>query len=95
MCNVLGIAYRNRRLNDTDLAVALRMLANLEIHTDAVVPSITDSLLLPLMQAYSLTAYDAVYLELAARLNLPLATFDSGLASASRLPGVELALQTN
>lgn len=95
MSNVLGIAYRNRRLNDGDLAIALTLFAALEIHTDTFVPSITNSLLLPLMQAFSLTAYDAVYLELAMRLNLPLATFDSRLASASKTAGVELALKAN
>jgi len=56
----------------------------------AWVPFLGTSLLLPLMEAYRLTAYDAVYLELALRLNLPLATLDTDLASASQECGLEL-----
>jgi predicted nucleic acid-binding protein len=42
------------------------------------------------MQLYELTAYDATYLELAMRLNLPLATLDLKLLSAARQAGVSL-----
>ena len=37
---------------------------------------------------YQLTIYDAQYLELASRVNLPLATFDEQLADAARAAGV-------
>jgi len=37
--------------------------------------------------AYRLTGYDAVYLELALRKNLPLATLDADLAQACRAAG--------
>jgi predicted nucleic acid-binding protein len=90
MANVLGISFRKGRLSEADLAVALNVFANLELHTDPLVPAISTSILLPLMQTYSLTAYDAVYLELAQRLNLPLATLDAGLVTASRQAGVVL-----
>jgi len=38
--------------------------------------------------SYQLTSYDAAYLELAIRLNLPLATLDEELARAGRAAGV-------
>ena len=40
-----------------------------------------------LARSYSLTAYDAMYLELALRKGVPLATFDSQLADATRKAG--------
>ena len=42
--------------------------------------------------AYGLTGYDAVYLELAQRLQLPLATLDDELRKAAQLAGVPLLL---
>jgi predicted nucleic acid-binding protein len=88
MANILGRAFRMQRLNEGDLAIVLKMFATLELHTDTVFPQISASVLLPLMQAYSLTAYDAVYLELAMRLSLPLATLDEELITAARDAGV-------
>lgn len=39
---------------------------------------------------YDLTSYDAVYLELVLRLQLPIATQDGALAEAARAAGVGL-----
>ena len=41
-------------------------------------------------QQFQLTAYDAVYLELARREGLPLATLDKGLPAAAKNPGMAL-----
>ncbi len=90
MANVLGLAFRKKRVSETDLSVSLKMLSTLEIQTDTAVQPIGRSVLLALMQAYSLTAYDAVYLELAIRLQVPLATFDADLATAAKSAGLEL-----
>jgi predicted nucleic acid-binding protein len=43
---------------------------------------------LRLGDAHRLTAYDAAYLELAHRRDLPLATLDAGLRTAARALGV-------
>lgn len=40
--------------------------------------------------AYGLTSYDAVYLELALRRQLPLATLDRELRAAANSLGIEL-----
>jgi predicted nucleic acid-binding protein len=45
-----------------------------------------------LADTYGLTVYDAVYLDLAQRMSLPLATFDKKLASAARQANVALAV---
>ena len=44
---------------------------------------------LELANRYSLSVYDAAYLELARRMRLPLATLDRALASAAQATGVE------
>jgi len=90
MANILGNSFRRQRLTESDLGILLRMFATLELYTDTVYAHIGNSVLLPLMQAYSLTAYDAVYLELAMRLDLPLATLDADLAAASQQAGIVL-----
>jgi predicted nucleic acid-binding protein len=45
-----------------------------------------------LAKAHSLSVYDAVYLELALRRGLPLATRDSALNKAARRSGVQTLL---
>lgn len=49
---------------------------------------------LDLALIYRLSVYDAAYLELALRRDLPLATLDGALLQAARISGVGLALQT-
>lgn len=46
--------------------------------------------IVPLARAHGLTAYDAVYLELAERRGLPLATLDQPLAAAARAINIEV-----
>ena len=47
-----------------------------------------------LARLYNLTMYDAMYLELALRLGLPLATLDRRLAQAASDAGVETLAMT-
>jgi len=46
-----------------------------------------------LAESYVLTIYDALYLDLALRLSLPLATLDRKLAAAAQRAGVPFAAQ--
>ena len=43
-----------------------------------------------LAEQHQISAYDATYLELAKRLNLPLATNDRALITAARVEGIAL-----
>ena len=45
---------------------------------------------LPLARVQQLTIYDAVYVDLARRLDLPLATLDISLGNAARAMGIIL-----
>jgi predicted nucleic acid-binding protein len=44
---------------------------------------------LSLARSHNLSAYDAVYLELALRRGLPLASLDGGLKAAAKAVGVQ------
>jgi predicted nucleic acid-binding protein len=47
-----------------------------------------------LFKCYDLTSYDAAYLELALRLQLPVATQDAALMEAARASGVGILKPT-
>ena len=67
-----------------------RFLAELDladIETEPDSPKRRQTVVLALARNYSLTAYDAMYLELALRRDAPLATFDRQLADAARKAG--------
>jgi len=81
--NVLGLALRKRRLTTADLRIAVDTLNALEIYADNPPCPKGFAVLLPLMEKLELTAYDATYLELAMRLDLPLATLDKKLIVAA------------
>jgi predicted nucleic acid-binding protein len=60
-------------------------LADIESETDS--PRLRQSAVMALARSHGLTAYDAMYLELALRRGAPLATFDQQLAEAIRKAG--------
>jgi predicted nucleic acid-binding protein len=59
--------------------------ADIETETDS--PRLRQSVVMALVRSHGLTAYDAMYLELALRRGAPLATFDRQLAEAVRKAG--------
>jgi len=60
-------------------------LADIESETDS--PRLRQSAVMALARSHGLTAYEAMYLELALRRGAPLATFDQQLAEAIRKAG--------
>ena len=79
--NVLLMAYRRRRINRDTLFQYLDVIAMLPIKIDTVAATQgnTMKVVCELAEEHGLTTYDASYLELAARLDLPLATLDTDL----------------
>ncbi len=67
------------------------MLAGLPITVDASTLDEALGPVLDLARAHNLSACDAVYLALAMREGLPLATPDQGLRAAATAVGVQLA----
>lgn len=85
--NSLIVNERRGRITEADTAIFLRGLSRLGIMLDRT-PE--ESAVLALARKYRLTVYDASYLELAQRENLPLATLDRTLRDAARAAGAEV-----
>jgi len=90
VANGLGMAERRGRLTQAGLQDALRLLRSLPLSVDEPASLSRSEPVLDLMRTHRLTAYDATYLELAARRGLPLATGDKALWRAAAAVGVTL-----
>jgi predicted nucleic acid-binding protein len=85
--NILMVGERRGRIDAVATAQFLVDLAHLPIQADGDPIS---EVVLGLSRRHRLSAYDAIYLELAERFSLPLATLDARLAGAARADGVPL-----
>jgi len=90
VANVLAISERRNRISPTSSAEFLTWLASREIESDSEAQGRAFDHLLPLCRAHRLTAYDAVYLDLALRRRLPLASLDDDLRAAAESLGLEV-----
>ena len=84
--NILRKACKRQRTTAQQAQEMLTLLNRLPIDTDNRAPD--TALLLKLALNHDLSTYDALYLELALRLQLPIATQDSALTKAARVAGV-------
>jgi len=90
VANVLEMGVRRKR-HDSDFRDAtLADLAQLPIQVDLETDQQAWSATLRLAERHQLTLYDAAYLELALRRNLPLATLDEDLRRAAKREKVQL-----
>jgi len=80
--NVLLSCQRNNRISKEHRLRALYIYDELPIATDTFTGKYAWQETIELADRYSLSLYDACYLELAMRLKLPLATFDKQLKKA-------------
>jgi len=87
--NVLRTACKRQVMIASQAQEMLAQLSRLPIEFNANAPE--PGLLLALALRHDLTSYDAAYLELALRLQLPIATQDAALAEAARIAGVGVA----
>ena len=88
--NVLAMAERKGRITATQSDAFIADLSKLAIERDEEAPDRAFTHLLPLCRAHRLTSYDAIYLELAIRRSLPLATLDADLRKTAKKLGVGL-----
>lgn len=79
--NVLRVAERRERLVTAQSLLFLDFLLELPIIIDETPQDFKDILLLS--KTYELSSYDAAYLDLAIRLQIPLATLDKNLKIAA------------
>jgi len=88
--NVLAMAERKRRITPAQSDAFIADLSKLAIERDDEAPNRAFTHLLALCRTHRLTSYDAIYLDLAIRRNLPLATLDNDLRRTARKLGVGL-----
>jgi predicted nucleic acid-binding protein len=82
--NVLRQSARRNRISGEYEVWSLNFLAQLPIAIDSSDPWVSARRIQALAVRHNLTAYDADYLELALRLQVPLATLDKELARAAQ-----------
>jgi len=87
--NTLLMGERRKRCSTADAASFLGILGGLAIEVDPETGSNATGTTLALARTHGLTLYDAAYLELAMRANLPLATLDKDLRTAAKKVGTK------
>ena len=86
--NSLMMAQRQRRLSVAQMEKAVANVRELRVDWDRRTNDFAWTRILSLAQRHGLSAYDASYLELAARTGLALATYDRPLAKAAENEGI-------
>ncbi len=90
VANSLQHGLRRNRIDEDDRDLGLADLSRLRISIDPETDRCAWSTTLALSSRYSLTIYDAAYLELAIRRRLSLASLDKALRAAAEAAGVRL-----
>lgn len=90
IANALLVGERSHRLREPEIRRFTTLLENLPFVQDAEPIGEYVSNVLPLARKYSLSAYDAAYLELSMRHSAPLATLDRKLRKAAERAGVKI-----
>lgn len=88
--NVIAKCQRLGKITHAQASAFVSLLAGLGIAIDASTSQRALHDTLDLARQFRLSAYDAAYLELALREQLPLATLDEALQNAAREAGVVL-----
>jgi predicted nucleic acid-binding protein len=90
VANAFQTAIRRQRIDAVYRDASLAELGLMPIAIDADTSTYAWSATLRLSERFSLTVYDAAYLELAQRRSLPLATLDRDLRAAAPALNIEL-----
>ena len=90
--NCLLVAVRRGRIARDRLAERLDILRDIPLRTDS---SLDYESAFRLAEKHELSAYDAVYLELAKRHAVPIATLDKALSQAAAREGLSLICNLN
>ena len=88
--NGLLFAARKKRIRPEQPELFWDELTRLPIELEAALDADRSRTVLLLAEKHTLTVYDAAYLELARRRQLPLGTLDAELHNAGRAEGVRL-----
>lgn len=88
--NVLALAERKGRITPAQSDAFVANLGKLGIERDDEAPDRAFAHLLVLCRTHGLTSYDAIYLDLAVRRSLPLATLDQDLRRTGEKLGLRI-----
>ena len=88
--NALLVATRRGRIGQGEWPEIRAYLDALPIEVDPVSGFRTWGAAFDLANAHGISVYDAMYLELAERMRMPLATLDRALRAAAQAAGVEV-----
>ena len=92
VANALLILWRRKKLDPDDYSEARMLLDRLPVSVDNDGPRLAATRIGDLAMEHELTVYDAAYLELAVRKQIPLASRDQSLTRAAQRLGVTLLL---
>lgn len=91
--SVLLNCEKHDEITDNDVARFLGFIEHLDIQTDTYTSFQAFNRTINVARKFNLSGYDASYLELALREDLPLATLDKDLAKAAKKAGVSFYLK--
>ena len=90
--HVLRCAEHDGKFGESALTGFIYRLGQLPISHDAAAPSGIQLAVASISREFKLSGYDAQYLELSRRLNVPIATLDKDLRKAAIKAGVQIYL---
>lgn len=90
--HVLRMAEDDGRIGETTISEFVYHLGQLPIEVDSASPGAIQLAVAAVSREFNLSGYDAQYLELARRRNLPIATLDRDLRKAAKKAGVNVYL---
>jgi len=93
VANVLLSATNRQEIEISAVERFTAQLENLPITVDTLTANQVFGHTMSLAKAYRLSSYDAAYLELALRQDLPLSTLDKNLLKAARRSDIEIYLK--
>ncbi len=88
--NALLVGERRKRIRQPEVLRFMELLKGLSVVEERLSFPETLNNILPLARAYGLSAYDAAYLDIAVRHEVPLATLDAPLQKAAHASGIIL-----
>jgi predicted nucleic acid-binding protein len=90
LTNALLVGERRKRILQPEVRRFVELLKGLNIAEEAQPVADAVSNIFPLAREYRLSAYDAAYLDVAVRHEIPLATLDRDLQKAALAAGVKI-----
>lgn len=90
LTNILALSEKKGRISKEEVAEFIFLIEGFSLDVDHECSTRAFAHLLPLCREHHLTAYDAIYLDLARRRRLPLATLDRPLAKVAGKLGIKV-----